>query len=162
MTLLWVVLIFLAACALILTEFVLPGGVLGLLGAVLLVGGCAWGMVSLPHYAVFILVGEALGATLTVMLGMFLIAKTSAGKALRLETVMSPEAGYVHMETDTSLIGKTGIAATPLRPAGIIEVDGRRLDVTADGAFVARGESVRVIAVSGSYITVEKAEGAPA
>jgi membrane-bound serine protease (ClpP class) len=75
---------------------------------------------------------------------------------------MSHDAGYVNMPTDETLVGKTGTVITPLRPAGIIEVDGRRLDVTADGAFVASGATVRVISVSGSFITVEKAEALPA
>jgi membrane-bound serine protease (ClpP class) len=158
MTLLWVVLMFVAACLLILTEFLLPGGILGFAGAALLVGGCIYGMLNVPQYGVFILIGETLGAVLTICLGMYLLANTKAGSAFRLDTALSNEAGYENMPTDTSLIGQTGMAITPLRPAGIIEIDGRRLDVTANGDFIATGETVKVVAVNGNYITVERPE----
>lgn len=157
MTLLWVALIFLAASVLILAEFILPGGVLGVLGAVLLVGGCAYGMITLPEYALFILVGEVLGTVFTVMTGMFLLSNTRAGSALKLETAMSAEDGYENMRTDTGLIGRTGVVMTALRPAGIVDIDGRRLDVTADGAFIEAGAKVIVTHVSGNFLVVERA-----
>jgi membrane-bound serine protease (ClpP class) len=55
-------------------------------------------------------------------------------------------------------VGQSGIVLTPLRPAGTIELEGRRLDVTANGAFIEAGKEVRVLAVNGSFITVERAE----
>ncbi|MFM1919750.1 MAG: hypothetical protein RLZZ303_1384 [Candidatus Hydrogenedentota bacterium] len=157
MTLLWVALIFLAASVLILAEFILPGGVLGVLGSVLLVGGCAYGMITLPEYALFILVGEVLGTVFTVITGMYLLSNTRAGSALKLETAMSAEDGYENMHTDTSLIGRTGLVMTALRPAGIVEIDGRRLDVTSDGAFIEAGARVIVTHVSGNFLVVERA-----
>jgi len=160
MTLLWVILIFLAGALLLLSEFVLPGGILGVIGIILLIGGCAWGMLTMPEYAVFILIAESLGTLLTFLAGMWLIANTRAGSALRLETSMSAEEGYASMPTDTTLIGRVGTVITPLRPSGTIEVGDRRLDVTADGAFVETGASVRVVSVNGGYIVVERAEAA--
>lgn len=157
MTLLWVVLLFFAASLLILLEFVLPGGVLGILGAALLVGGAVYGVVMLPQYALFIIIGEVVGTVFTVMIGMYLLANTKAGSVLKLETTMSTEDGYENMRTDASLIGKTGIVMTALRPAGIIEVEGRRLDVTADGDFIEAGSKVVIVRVNGNFLMVERA-----
>ena len=58
----------------------------------------------------------------------------------------------------SELIGKSGIALTPLRPSGIAMVDGKRLDVLASGEFVAKGESVTVVSIEGIKINVEKTE----
>jgi membrane-bound serine protease (ClpP class) len=158
MTLLWVAIIFIAGCILLLSEFLLPGGVLGVLGAVMLIGGCIYGMVAVPEYAVYIFFIELLGAGATFAFGMYLIANTRFGSGLRLETVMSQEEGYENKATEADLVGQSGIVLTPLRPAGTIELDGRRLDVTANGAFIEAGKEVRVLAVNGSFITVERAE----
>ena len=89
---------------------------------------------------------------------MYLIANTRFGSGLRLETVMSQEDGYENKATEADLVGQNGIVLTPLRPAGTIELEGRRLDVTANGAFIEAGKEVRVVAVNGSFITVERAE----
>lgn len=45
------------------------------------------------------------------------------------------------------MLGRTGTALTPLRPGGVAEVDGARLDVETEGAFVAAGSRVRVVAL---------------
>ncbi len=70
---------------------------------------------------------------------------------------MSTEDGYENMHTDSSLIGRTGMVMTALRPAGIIDIDGRRLDVTADGDFIEAGNRVVVVRVSGNFLVVERA-----
>ncbi|MGE9268227.1 MAG: NfeD family protein [Verrucomicrobiales bacterium] len=44
-----------------------------------------------------------------------------------------------------SLIGATGTALTDLRPAGLAEISGRRLDVTLSGGFASKGTKLRVI-----------------
>jgi membrane-bound serine protease (ClpP class) len=59
----------------------------------------------------------------------------------------------------TQMIGRTGTAATDLRPAGILEVDGRRFDVVTAGAFIDRGSAVRVVSIDGNRIVVELADG---
>ena len=46
------------------------------------------------------------------------------------------EEGYVSNENRIELIGKLGKTLTPLRPAGVVEVDDERLDVVSEGMFV--------------------------
>ena len=53
------------------------------------------------------------------------------------------------------LLGKTGLAATDLRPAGIADFDGQRLDVVTQGGYVARGETVLITALEGNRIVVK-------
>jgi len=52
------------------------------------------------------------------------------------------------------LIGKTGIAITTLRPAGIAEIDGKRVDVATAGEFIKKGETITVIQAQGMHIRV--------
>ena len=50
--------------------------------------------------------------------------------------------------------GRTGKALTPLRPAGIAEVDGRRIDVQTQGEFIEPGTTVVVLRTEGSKVLV--------
>ena len=52
-------------------------------------------------------------------------------------------------------VGKTGVALTPLRPAGTVRVDDKRLDVVTVGDFIMRETPVKIINVEGSKIFVE-------
>ncbi len=52
------------------------------------------------------------------------------------------------------LIGKPGVAITTLRPAGIAEIGGRRIDVATAGEFIQKGETVTVIQAQGMHIRV--------
>jgi len=44
-------------------------------------------------------------------------------------------------------LGKTGVALTPLRPTGVAEIDGKRIEVVTEGEFIASGSKVRVVAM---------------
>jgi membrane-bound serine protease (ClpP class) len=59
----------------------------------------------------------------------------------------------------TRLVGRTGPAATVLRPAGAIEIDGERIDVVTEGEFIAAGTEVRVLYVRGSRVVVAAVDG---
>ena len=53
----------------------------------------------------------------------------------------------VEQESRSRMLGKTGTALTPLRPGGVAEVEGARVEVETEGAFVAAGSRVRVVAM---------------
>ncbi len=52
------------------------------------------------------------------------------------------------------LIGKGGKSITPLRPSGIIELEGERYDVLTKGEFIGANEPVEVTAVENNRIFV--------
>ncbi len=56
------------------------------------------------------------------------------------------------------LLGKVGRSLTDLRPAGVIELEGRRLDVITSGDYIARGAQVKVIEIKGNRVVVERLE----
>ena len=55
---------------------------------------------------------------------------------------------------NSSYLGKEGVALTPLRPAGTIDIDGDRVDVVTEGDFLATGTKVKVIGLDGTRIVV--------
>lgn len=64
--------------------------------------------------------------------------------------------GYVAPPDRKDLVGQTGRAVTPLRPAGIAEVGGARIDCVSEGGFIARGTEIRVVSVEGPRTVVSE------
>lgn len=64
------------------------------------------------------------------------------------------EADASEHESRARLVGRTGEAVTPLRPAGVAQVDGERVEVETEGAFVAAGSRVRVVALNRRRVIV--------
>ena len=58
----------------------------------------------------------------------------------------------------SDLLGQTGIASTPLRPAGKIKIGEDLIQVVSDGTVVAAGQAVRVTEVNGTRVVVEPVE----
>lgn len=60
------------------------------------------------------------------------------------------------VEGDVVQIGQHGIAESPLRPAGKIQIGDHYVDVVSDGTFIEVGETVRVVAVRGNHVVVRR------
>ena len=71
--------------------------------------------------------------------------------------VLNRQIGTVGVEKP-ELVGHTGIAMTALRPAGTATLQGKRVDVVADGAFIEKGREVKVVAVEGLRVVVRAVE----
>lgn len=54
------------------------------------------------------------------------------------------------------LVGKVGDTVSPLNPAGIVKIDGERVQCQSEGMIIDRGCKVRVIAVQGSHVLVRR------
>jgi membrane-bound serine protease (ClpP class) len=79
------------------------------------------------------------------------------GNRLVLETDITADRGYVSSpESDRRWLGRTGTAISPLRPAGIAEFDGTRVDVVSDGDFVDAGSTIEATRVDGNRIVVRR------
>jgi len=59
----------------------------------------------------------------------------------------------------TALLGATGEAVSPLRPAGTAVFDGEPVQVVTRGGMIARGARVRVVDLTGNRVIVEEVEG---
>lgn len=136
---------------------ILPGvGLVGLLGLAG-VGAAIWVAYAMigPAYA-----GVSLaGAVVASAAAFWLLPRTKVGRSMVLETATTARVGDPRL---AELVGKEGVALTPLRPAGTVEVDGRPVDVVTDGEYVERGSRVRVVVVRGSRVQVESVPDQPA
>ena len=70
-------------------------------------------------------------------------------------TAVEGESSPVVKEKGKSLVGKTGTAVTALRPAGIVEIEGERLNASTYGNFIDAGKEVTVAAVEGLNVFVK-------
>lgn len=57
-----------------------------------------------------------------------------------------------------ALVGRTGRAATVLRPTGAMELEDDRVDVVTEGEYLPAGTAVRVLYVQGNRVVVARAE----
>jgi membrane-bound serine protease (ClpP class) len=158
----WVLILFIAGAALITVEFVVPGGICGSAGALMVIASTALGLYHYPDYWLPIVMMEFLGTIASVILGMYLLPRSPFGKLLMLADSQKAEEGWVNETGNTELMGKTGKVVTSLRPVGTVELGTERLQAVSEGAFIDRGAVVRVIEVHGNRIVVEeegRAEG---
>jgi membrane-bound serine protease (ClpP class) len=147
-----------------LEVFVIPGvTVAGIAGIVALVAGLGMTLVGAGATASVIItaLGRVAISILLAMAGAFAFVRALPrlpfGRRLVLETGMAVDQGYVSApESDRQWLGKTGTAISPLRPAGIAEFDGARVDVVSDGGFVDAGSPIEVTRVDGNRIVVRR------
>jgi membrane-bound serine protease (ClpP class) len=151
-----VVLLAVAGVGLIVSEIFLPGGVVGTLGVIALIGSLvlAWKHLSSTGFIVTLLIIPVAGAVAWT-LALRVLPKTRLGRGVFLGTTqkgMNVLSGSA--QEYTSLIGKRGTAHSYLRPAGVAEIEGRRVDVVTEGEFVAAGTPVEVLRLEGSHLVV--------
>lgn len=70
-------------------------------------------------------------------------------------TALEGDSSPVIREKGKNLVGKTGKAVTALRPAGIAQIDGERMNVSTYGNFIEAGKQVEVAAVEGLNVFVK-------
>jgi membrane-bound serine protease (ClpP class) len=147
--------------------FVTPGfGLTGIIGIVALLAGLSLSLVG-AGATIEIIVGAI--ARVVVSLGIALAASIALlrflprlpfGRDLILNTGLDTAIGYASApESDREWLGKTGTAVSPLRPAGIADIDGQRVDIVSQGEWIDAGAPIEVIRVDGNRIVVREARG---
>ncbi len=150
----WIVSLTVVGLIMLCLEIFLPGAVIGTLGGIALLSGV---VLAFREGTVFGL--WWLGGTMAVTLGAVYLAvkafpRSRTGKKLVLE---ASETGFVSGGDGLmGLLGKSGTALSALRPAGLAEIGGRRIDVVTGGEYVPAGEKVAVVAVEGSRVVVKQ------
>ena len=93
-------------------------------------------------------------AAASVLIALQLLPRTPFGRRMMLAA--QPDGPRAATEAGLApLRGKSGTAETPLRPAGIALVEGRRVDVVTRGAHIESGAAVRIVKVEGNRVIVE-------
>ena len=151
------VILLLVGIALIVVEMVIPGfGIAGLSGGAAVIAGL---IVSSKSF------GAAMFSLAIVVLllciAALIVFKVVFGKGRKNSKLVLNDS-ITGGSTDISaldakdIIGKDGTTLTALRPSGIAMIDGKRLDVLAEGEYIEKGEAVKVTAIQGLRISVVK------
>lgn len=142
---------------LLVIEMFLPGiglaGVSGMLALIaVVVMQLGWGNPRVALYVIAI-------TMLIIILGLIWIIRSfQKGRLSKSFLVLREQSDGTSVpeiaSARSSLVGKSGIAVTTLRPAGIAEIEGKRVDVTTAGEFIQKGSRVTVVKAEGMQILV--------
>lgn len=140
---------------LVFIEFYLPGGVMGVAGGVLLIGAIVVFAMFSPHPLLSLGFGIGAFILLVVLVKVALqrIRRSRPESSIYLGT---DQAGTKGTQFNTEMVGKEGVAATNLRPAGHISIDEKRYQAVSQMGFISKGERVKVIGGEGGHLIVKR------
>ncbi len=148
------VLLAVVGVVLIIAELVLPGGIIGIAGAICLISavvltfvkfGITAGAIALVTVLVFAILMLALWAK-------HLQAIPFAGKVVLRKAIADPGP----KKQLAALIGQQGLTLTLVSPSGHAEIGGSKIDVISESGPIEKGKNVRIVGTRGPSILVEE------
>ncbi|MDR4508109.1 MAG: hypothetical protein MRJ65_07730 [Candidatus Brocadiaceae bacterium] len=164
------IIIFFLGIALIAVEiFLIPGfGITGIAGIILVFIGL---MLSFQDFTLprtpfdseelrknlLMIIGSFLTSAFAIVLLLKYMPGIPLFKRLILTTAETPDYGFKNVTSSaySELLGVKGVAITPLRPSGRIEVGEKLLDVVTQGDFIGKGQRVEIVKIEGNRIVVK-------
>ncbi len=135
-------------------EIFVPGGILGIIGAIALFGAIILGFSAFPGYGAIIAMGIIILAGIAIILWIKFFPKTTIGKQMTmskdLKTSKASEEGI------EELLNQTGITTSKLRPSGFAEINGKRKDVITRGEMIDIDKQIKVIEIESNRIVVKE------
>lgn len=155
-----IILFFLGIILLAIEILIIPGfGVTGILGIIFIFSGLILSLLNNNWFdfrevepsKVYVAIATVfISVILAFSLSLWGSAKIFGSrkgifKNMALTTVQNTGEGYVGVQmAPVTLIGKKGTAKTVLRPSGRVTIEDKDYDAMTEGAFISRGERVRV------------------
>ncbi len=145
------------ACALLIVAevFVPSGGLISLFSLGCLIGGM---VIFFKHSVVVGSIGVGIAAVMipsVLVIAYRMFPNTRFGKSV---TLNPPEREQGDAVPDTAqlreLLGAVGVVLTPLRPVGMCDLSGHRVECVAESGYVDQGKKVKVINVESTQLTV--------
>jgi membrane-bound ClpP family serine protease len=153
-----IILLFSIGILLIAAEVIVPGGILGTAGALLMFGGCVLAFIDygtgggmLAVLAAVVVAGLALFVEFRVL------PKTKLGRRVFLTaeiTAVAPAVG----EDARELIGQSAEALTMLSPSGYVRAGGQRYEAFCQSGQVPAGAALKVIGADNFRLIVTLTE----
>ena len=161
--LVFAIFLYFACAALIVAEVFVPsGGLISIFALACLAGGI---VIFFHHSATAGWIGVAIAAIMiptVLVIAYKMFPKTRFGKSV---TLTPPERQHGDAVPDTSelkeLLGAVGVVITPLRPVGMCDFSGQRVECVAESGYVDKGKKVKVISVESTQLTVRIIEEDP-
>ncbi len=145
-----VVTLLVAGALLILLETVLPGLIAGIVGF-----GCVFVGVGLAYLRFDFQTANTILAIVVIagVAGTILYIKYFPESRMAQMFVSKRAIGEIGAE-NPSLLNQTGQTLTKLRPSGTAVINGKRVDVVTEGAFIEPGQPIKVVALEGLRVVV--------
>lgn len=154
-----IVVCFFLGLILLIVEAFMPGfGLPGISGILLEVAAIV--MTYMSHGGL-----AALGITLVILAVVALavslmLRSVNCGRLSKSSVILTDtetaEEGYVAVRDMEVFLGKEGVTTTVLRPTGMAEFDGVKLNVQSDGEYIASAVPVRVERIEGARVIVRR------
>ncbi|MBA7678347.1 hypothetical protein ES703_86620 [subsurface metagenome] len=158
--LVFAVFLYFACAVLIVAEVFVPsGGLISIFALVCLIGGV---VIFFRHSATAGWVGVVIALIMiptVLVIAYKIFPETRFGKSV---TLTPPQREQGDAVPDTAelkeLLGAVGVVLTPLRPVGICDFSGQRVECVAESGYVDKGNKVKVIDVESTQLTVREIE----
>jgi len=145
---------------LIVAEVLIPSaGILGILASLCVIGAIAWAWSLSSGLGLQIMFAAAVLVPIFLMVAFKLLPHSPLTKKL-IASGFSFADGKGTDARNPELLGAKGKVTSPLRPAGMARLAGRRVDVVSRGELIEVGTPVEVIEVQGNRVVVAKIESA--
>jgi membrane-bound serine protease (ClpP class) len=140
-----IILLLIAGAVLLALETVLPGLIAGSVGMIALV-------------AAVVIAYSEFGARTGNLVLLITVSGLIAGSLVYVKYF--PESRFARVfvsdrvigtvgAEQTGLLNQTGTALTNLRPSGMAQIGGRRVDVVTEGGMIEKGTAIKVVAIEG-------------
>ena len=146
--------IFMIGVILVIIELFVVGAILGLIGMGLII----FSLVTIGDNLPMMLLNVVVAFILTIIEWVILVNIFKKTIALFdnvvLKDATNKESGYTSHNDRSHLVGEIATTMTDLRPAGIILLNGERIDAVSEGSFILKDLQVEIIEVEGSRVVV--------
>jgi membrane-bound ClpP family serine protease len=140
-----IIFLFSVGILLLAAEVMIPGGILGAIGGLMLFIGCILSFVNLGSTEGLMAVGITILAAIIVFYIQFkILPKTRMGKRFFLTREISASSTALK-EDARDLIGKTAQSVTVLSPSGYVTIAGKRFEAFSQSGQIAPGTDLEVI-----------------
>ncbi len=144
----------LAGFVLVGIELVVPGfGLPGISGIVCLGAGIVLTADTVEQgITITIIVVVILAVMVTI--GLTLLKKVKPPFVLTDE--LKADRGFLNNQDLNYLVGKSGVAATDLRPGGKCDIEGITFDVRTEGKYIRKGSAIKIKSIRENTIIVQE------
>ena len=167
----WEIIIFVVGLVLLALEiFVIPGfGVAGISGIILIIGSLVLSMIfnigfdfgyapagAVGYSMLWVFSALIIGFFLSIWLGKKILTTQTRFGTLAFTKTLDKEAGYVSQDMHIAeKVGKTGTAATILRPSGKVLIDGEIFDAVAAFGIIEKDSPIKAVRFENAQLVVE-------
>lgn len=160
MTVIYIMILVLAAMAFIVLEVLTPSfGLLALLSMAAAAGAVYFCFTISQTAGLICLLALAIGLPMYALAVVHYLPRTRLARGVLLAPQeVAPGDATRPAQGLVELVGKEGLTQTVLRPSGLVRIDGTRYDAQSEGRHIEAGVRVKVVHASGNNLVVRPVE----